>query len=264
MSELPARELLPPPQVGRRFTAHRTVRLGDVDPSGELRLDAIARYLQDVASDDALSAGLPNALGWVVRRTLVRVVVPAVAGDTVELTTFCTGSGRSWAERRTTLRSDRGALVDAVSLWVQVDVTTGRPARLGSEFAEIYGRAAAGRQVSSKLSLPGRPPDEATADGAWCFRRTDLDQFGHVNNAAQLAVLEERLAPGTRRGTAEIEYLGPAEAGVAYDVVLAGDVRWLVPCDVSSIGSAPVTVLAWSAATGAGQDQPSSSGIGVS
>jgi acyl-ACP thioesterase len=145
------------------------------------------------------------------------------------------------------LRSDRGALVDAVSLWVQVDVSTGRPARLGDEFARIYGPAAAGRQVSSKLRLPSRPPDGATADGAWGFRRTDLDQFGHVNNAAQLAVLEERLSRGSRRGTAEIEYLGPAEAGVAYEVVLDGDVRWLVPADPAERGSAPgaVTVLAW-------------------
>ena len=149
MSELPARELLPLPVAGRRYTARRTVRLGDVDLSGALRLDAVARYLQDVASDDAQSAALPNALGWVVRRTLVRVVEPAAAGEVVELTTFCTGAGRSWAERRTTVSSDRGALVEAVSLWVQVDVTTGRPARLGEEFAAIYGSAAAGRQVSS-------------------------------------------------------------------------------------------------------------------
>ena len=45
------------------------MRLGDVDPSGRLRLDAIARYLQDVASDDAADAGLDT--GWVARRTLI-------------------------------------------------------------------------------------------------------------------------------------------------------------------------------------------------
>lgn len=236
----PASELLDWSGLGRRFATERIVRLGDVDPDGQLRLDALGRYLQDVASDDAVGAGLPNPLGWVVRRTLVRVTEPALAGERVELATYCTGSGRSWAERRTTLRSDRGAVIDAVSLWVQLDVRTGRPARLPEEFTTIYGPAAAGRQVSSKLRLPGRPGPEATSDGAWQFRRTDLDQFGHVNNAAQFAFVEERLAPGARRGTFEIEYLGAADADTPYEVVVDGAVAWLLPAGAS----APVTVFA--------------------
>ena len=238
---LPATELLDWSGDGRRYTATQTVRLGDVDPAGELRLDAIGRYLQDVASDDAVGAGLPNALGWVVRRTMLRIGAPASIGETVELATFCTGSGRSWAERRTTIRSDRGAVIDAVSLWVQVDVSSGRPARLGHEFAAIYGSAAAGRVVSSRLSLPGRPPDGAGVERTWRFRRSDLDQFGHVNNAAQLALIEERLEPGGRRGTFEIEYVGAAEADTEYGVVVAGSVVWLV--DAAS--GSPATVIAW-------------------
>jgi len=82
---LPATELHDWSGEGRRYVAGRTVRLGDVDPAGELRLDAIGRYLQDVASDDAVGAGLPNALGWVVRRTLLSIAEPAIAGEEVEL-----------------------------------------------------------------------------------------------------------------------------------------------------------------------------------
>lgn len=239
MSVAPATELLDWSGAGRRFTARRTVRLGDVDPAGELRLDAVGRYLQDVASDDALDAGLPNALGWVVRRTLVRVTEPGVAGEQVELATWCTGSGRSWAERRTTIRSERGAVIDAVSSWIQVDVTSGRPARLPEQFFDIYGPAAAGRQVSAKLSLPGRPSDDAVHVGSWRFRRADLDQFGHVNNAAQLVVLEEQLAAGERRGTAEIEYAGAADADTDYALLADGTTTWLVR------DGATVTVVAW-------------------
>lgn len=240
MIVLPATELRDWSGDGRRYTATRTVRLGDVDPAGELRLDAIGRYLQDVASDDAVGAGLPNALGWVVRRTMLRVRAPASTGEVVELATFCTGSGRSWAERRTTIRSDRGAVIDAVSLWVQIDVVSGRPARLGDDFAAIYGSAAAGRLVSSRLSLPGRPPEGADVERTWRFRRSDLDQFGHVNNAAQLALIEERLEAGGRRGIFEIEYVGAAEADTEYDVVVADTVVWLVPAASGS----PATVIA--------------------
>jgi acyl-ACP thioesterase len=229
VSERPATELLPIPVVGRHFTAERTVRLGDVDSAGCLRLDAIARYLQDVASDDALDAELVNALGWVVRRTMIRVIEPAAVSEALHLTTFCTGAGRSWAERRTSIVGDRGGHIEAVSLWVQVDVTTGRPAKLGEEFFEIYGAAAGERVVSSKLSLPGRPPESAAAR-PWSYRRADLDQFGHVNNAAHWAVVEEVLqsAGSGRRGTAEIEYIAPADADVVMQLVVDGGSIWVV------------------------------------
>ena len=45
------------PESGRRFSVVRKVRLGDVTPKGRLRLDAVARYLQDIATDDSLDGG---------------------------------------------------------------------------------------------------------------------------------------------------------------------------------------------------------------
>jgi acyl-ACP thioesterase len=234
VSERPATELLPLPAGGRRFAAERTVRLGDVDPAGELRLDAVARYLQDVASDDALDAALPNALGWMVRRTMIRVDAPGVLGERVRLTTFCTGHGRSWAERRTTVAAAGGAggaAIEAVSLWVQIDPDTGRPARLGEAFFDTYGEAAAGRVVSSKLGLPTPPrPGDAESDRPWRFRRTDLDPFDHVNNAAAWALVEERLQERrtARQGLGEVEYLGPADAGVEFTAITDGEHGWLI------------------------------------
>lgn len=230
MSALPAVELLPLPVAGRRFVAARVVRLGDVDdPTGRLRLDAIATYLQDVASDDALDAGVDRALAWLVRRTLVRVDVAPVSNERLTLTTFCTGYGRSWAERRTSLVGDAGGRVEAVSLWVQIDVGTGRPARLADDFFDTWGEAAGERVVSSKLSLPSVPPAGAPSH-AWSFRATDVDQFAHVNNAAVWTVVEEILQREqcARDGlVAEIEYLAPASAGVPMLLTRAGDDLWL-------------------------------------
>ena len=228
MSVPPATELLPLTDRGRRFSTSRIVRLGDVDTSGQARFDAIARYLQDVASDDALTARLPNAMGWVVRRTMVRVDEPCRLNETIGLTTFCTGAGRSWAERRTSISGDAGGAIEAVSLWVQIDVATGRPARLGDEFLTRYGEAAAGRTVSSKLTLPG-PPDDARR-GNWSFRATDLDPFEHVNNAAQWALLESLDEFDDRRGVAELEYLAPVGLGTM-ELLVADTSAWLVVGD---------------------------------
>ncbi len=206
------------------------MRLGDADPRGEARFDAIARYLQDVANDDALDAGLASAMAWVVRRTLIRVAQPAVLGERLTATTFCSGTGRSWAERRTSIVGDRGAAIEAVSLWVQIDTVSGRPARLGDDFFAIYGEAGGGRTVSSRLSLDPPPADAEVRP--WPVRISDLDVFGHANNAVLWSVLEEAMTGvETRTGTAEIEYPGPVDAGARVDAhVVNGDrpAAWLV------------------------------------
>ncbi|MFV0307027.1 MAG: acyl-[acyl-carrier-protein] thioesterase [Desertimonas sp.] len=213
---LPATELVPLPAAGRRFVGIAEVRLGDTDPNGRLRLDATARMLQDVANDDACDAELPGANGWVVRRSLIDVTRPAVLAETLSLTTFCGGIGRSWAERRTSIVGDQGAAVEAVTLWIQVDTSSGRPRPLDRVFHARYGEAAAGRTVSSRLSLPG-PPDAmgAVAVGSWQVRAADLDVFGHVNNAVAWTLLEERLADAPdRRGVGEVEYPAPVDRQV--------------------------------------------------
>jgi len=43
--------LIPRPAQGRTFTSRRRVRLSDLDGRGRVRLDALARFLQDVAID---------------------------------------------------------------------------------------------------------------------------------------------------------------------------------------------------------------------
>lgn len=218
------------PASGRRYQGRATVRLGDADPNGLLRLDATARYLQDVANADAIDAGLSNANGWVVRRTLIAVHEPARLAERLNLTTFCTGIGRSWAERRTSIEGDCGARIEAVSLWVQVDPVTGRPARLVGSFEQIYGEAAGGRTVSSRLRLEPPPPDAPRQP--WPVRRADLDVFGHVNNAVLWAVLEEALGEITdRHGIGEIEYPGPVDAGAIVEACLITGRRssaWLI------------------------------------
>ena len=205
------------------FTLSSKVRLGDVDPNGLLRLDATARCLQDAASDDAAEVRLDRRYGFLVRRTKIVTDVPAKLGERVEVSTWCTGTGAAWAERRSQIVGERGALVDAVSLWVQIDIDSGRPARLADDFTHAYGQAANGRSVSATLSLDA--PSTSSWSPTWAARRTDLDPFGHVNNAATWAFVEEHVDLGDRRGIAELEYLAPVEHGCLY----GGPVRpeWL-------------------------------------
>ncbi|MBK9180048.1 MAG: acyl-[acyl-carrier-protein] thioesterase [Acidimicrobiales bacterium] len=229
--------LVPLPRSGRTFGATTVVRLGDVSPAGRLRLDALARYLQDVAGDDAAAAGLPGEQAWVVRRTVLRVDRPAVLGEHLRLTTWCAGLGPRWADRRTSVVGDQGGGAEAASLWVYVDPRTGRPLRLPPGFHERYGESAGGRTVRARLALPD-PPAGATSR-PWPLRFADFDALGHVNNAVSWAAIEDALAPRRELRApleAVVEWRSPLERGAEPELVTAdaaegraaGLAAWLV------------------------------------
>lgn len=202
-------ELVPLPAHGRRFPGTRRVGLGDVDPSGRLRLDGLAAYLQDVATADADEAALPADVVWVLRKMAVVAARLPVLGERLTLTTFCGGYGSRWAERRTSVTGSAGAAVESVALWVAVDARSGRPVKVPARFHEVYGEAAGGREVGARLHHPD-PVDDALPQ-PWHLVRADLDILGHVNNAAHWRAVEEVLA-GRTPVRAEIEFRDALEA----------------------------------------------------
>jgi acyl-ACP thioesterase len=195
----------------RVFHGERRVRFGDVSPDGRARFDALACYLQDVSNDDTVDAGLEDDIAWVVRRTAIEVHRPAEFREMLDLATFCSGVGSRWAERRVSLRGDLGAHIEAVTVWVHVDLQSGRPVPVDAQFDELYAPTALGRQVTSKLQHETTPSAEAVS-APWRVRASDFDLFSHVNNAASWAMVEEELAT---RGDlsppyrAELEYRAP-------------------------------------------------------
>ena len=185
---------LAPVPGGRVFTGHRRVQLGDASPGGRLRLDALARHAQDVSNDDTRDGRLGDD-GWVVRRTSVEVRRFPVVGEELELRTFCSGTGRRWAERRVAVAGAGGGAIDVVSLWVHLDMATGRPALLSARFHELYDAAAAGRTVTARLHHADPPAGPTVAARRpWPIRFVDFDVMGHMNNAAYWCAVEEELA----------------------------------------------------------------------
>ncbi len=226
-------ELVPLPERGRVYPGTARPGLADCAPSGRIRLDALARWLQDVAYADVEDAGVDQAAVWVIRRTRISVARFPRFGERFELKTFCSGFGRAWAERRTSITAngesaERGlGSIEAVSLWVHLDPDTRRPAPLTPREMEVYGDAAAGRRVTARLRHPA--PERHAEERRWTFRATERDLAGHINNAAYWQPLEEELLSEAEPVAidAEMEFRTPAQPGDKL-VLRNGPCRWIV------------------------------------
>lgn len=219
-------ELVPEPKAGRVFEDLILPGFADATPSGRLRLDAIARWLQDVAYRDSADTGFEQVGVWILRRMRIRAASFPRFGERVRLRTFCSGFGRFSAERRTSIAAG-AARVECVALWVLLDPQGGRPMRFPPEFAAVYAESAAGRDANVRLRHP--EPPEGVAPSPWTFRATDLDPAGHVNNSHYWVPLEEELAAGEEPASidAEVEFQHPGVAGPA-QIVRDGDGIWII------------------------------------
>ena len=231
-------EFVASPPGGRIFSHTRRPALGDCAPSGRMRLDALARWLQDVAFADVEDAGVADAAVWVVRRSRMRVERFPQFGERYKLATWCSGVGRMWAERRTAVVREDGSApdVEAVALWVHLDPDGTRPTPLTEAEFDLYGRAAAARRVSARLRHPA--PRGADSAFPWTFRGVDLDLAGHINNAAYWHPLEEELLAGEEPPAVdvEIEYRAPLQPGQV-EVRSDGTFRWIVGDDAVTYAS---------------------------
>jgi acyl-ACP thioesterase len=214
---------IPPPSGGRAFTGRRVVRLADVDRRGRLRLDALARFLQDVAIDDVQETGwgTPRHL-WFVRKIRVDLLEPFLDDREVELTTWCSALAAIAAGRRWSVHGDRGGHAEVDSVWIHLGPDA-RPERI--ERFGPYAEAAGDRVASTRLEVP--EPDGDAGVVPWPLRASDEDVHGHVNNAVHWQAVEHALAlhglDPAQPLVAELDYRGPLDLGDVVELVSGGE-----------------------------------------
>lgn len=219
-------EIVAAPASGRVFERPLRPGLADAAPSGRVRVDALARWVQDLAYADVDDAGVVGESAWVVRRMRIRVDAFPRFGDHVAGRTWCSGGGRLWAERRVGFESESGR-VEVAGVWVHLNPATRMPAPLPESFERLYAESAGGRTVKARLRHPNPAGDEPKTP--WFFRRTDADVADHVNNAAYWEPVEQHLGDPESLD-AEIEFREPAQPGDVL-VARADNGLWLTASD---------------------------------
>jgi acyl-CoA thioester hydrolase len=126
-----------------RHTAHAT----EMDENGHISNITYVRWIQEAARAHSDAVGMDrNAyekLGatFIVRRHEIDYKQGCVAGDAVEVTTSLTELRAASGERRTRIVkvSNGAVLVEAVTEWVFVSLTTHRPKRIPIEIYSTWG-----------------------------------------------------------------------------------------------------------------------------
>ena len=212
--------------------------LADCAPSARVRLDAIARWLQDVAYADVEDAGLDDCRDLGRARTRIRVSRFPRFGEHLSARTFCSGIGPMWAERRTTIAAEGAGRGDR----------NGRP--VGPPRSGHPRAGAADRRRNRRLrddrprparereAAPPRPASTIRSRPGRSARPTATSPTTSTTPPTGNRWRRSSSPAPSREIDAEIEFRTPAQPGEK-QVVRNGPARWIMGAD----GEAHASVL---------------------
>ena len=201
---------------GSGYVYQTSWRLGtfDIDEHMTLRLDGVARYIQEVGAEHLADAGLAEVHPhWIVLRTVIDVLEPIELPSDITFRRWCAALSTRWCSMRVQLEGSEGGRIETEGFWICVNKDTLTPSRLVDECVARFGSTTDNHRLKWRTWLT-----EPVADGAetpFPLRRTDIDPFEHVNNTIYWHGVHEILhasgiAPPYR---AVLEYRSPIKFG---------------------------------------------------
>ncbi|MFW0788027.1 acyl-[acyl-carrier-protein] thioesterase [Gordonia sp. CPCC 205333] len=191
------------------YRASWPVRLADTDQHRRLRLDAVARYIQDIGYEHlGHTPGGDVHQGWVVRRNVIDVIAPIEFGADVVLQRWCAATSNRWCNMRVRIEGSDGGLIETEAFLIHFDVESGLPSRMSDAFLEPMLATTTEHRLRWKPALAKTAADEVEVRD-YPLRTIDLDWLGHVNNAAYLGAVEELMGEQVVPYRTIVEYAKP-------------------------------------------------------
>jgi acyl-CoA thioester hydrolase len=115
----------------------------DIDPQNHVNNTVYLRWVQEVAVahwKSLASAEAQAMIRWVVLRHEIDYKSPACLGDRIVLRTWVGEASRLKFERFTEIRRlvENQLLAKARTVWVPIDMKTGKPTRVSAEVRERF------------------------------------------------------------------------------------------------------------------------------
>lgn len=131
--------------TNRTYTRSFTIPGDVIDENGHVNNVAYVQWMQDIAVEHYASIGGIEAQGsgatWFVREHKIEYLLPAFAGEEIEIKTWVENVRRVRSLRKYEFvrKSDGRVLVKGETDWVFVDAKTGRPLPIPEEVSSVFG-----------------------------------------------------------------------------------------------------------------------------
>jgi medium-chain acyl-[acyl-carrier-protein] hydrolase len=160
----------------------------EADLKGDLFLSVLCGFLQETAWHHAHDMGvgydhlgLKNKI-WVLSRLFVKMSTYPRWGEEIRVRTWPKGLHRLFALRDFEITDgEENILGAATTSWLIIDAESRRPQRPDSFFVHVHLRDERDALVDDFLKIP--PAEPAARRHEYTVRYSDLDVYGHVNNA---------------------------------------------------------------------------------
>lgn len=204
------------PDTGYVYRTSWRVATGDLDTNLHLRLDGVARYIQEVGAENLVDAGeAEEHPHWLVQRTVIDVVEPMEFPNDVSFSRWCSALSSRWCTMRVDLVGSDGGRIETEGFWIAINAKTLTPQRVSDTLVERFASTTDVHRLKWRPWLEN--PGELDEMMPFALRRTDIDVFEHVTNTAYWHAIHEVMAlcPDvcTPPYRAVIEYRRPIKYG---------------------------------------------------
>lgn len=131
--------------ISSTYSKNITIPPTAIDENGHVNNVVYVQWMQDIAVEHYASLGGIEAQGadstWVVRQHSIEYLLPAFAGEEIEIRTWVENirKVRSLRKYEFVRMSDGKVLVKGETDWVFVDVKTGSPKAVPGEVERVFG-----------------------------------------------------------------------------------------------------------------------------
>ncbi|MBU1077719.1 MAG: hypothetical protein KKH98_10525 [Spirochaetes bacterium] len=180
----------------KTWEERHTIKTFDVDFNRKLKLNALFKYFQEIASNHAEHLGWgyealqKKGFFWLLSRMKINVKRLPEWKEDVVIQTWPKGVERLFALRDFLIMDkEKRVIVEASSVWILYDIKASRPARV-EKFIKDPGLFSSRHAVNE---VPGRiePSDELETVNEKKVVYSDIDVNEHVNNTRYLEWIQD-------------------------------------------------------------------------
>lgn len=204
------------PDSGYVYRTGWQLGTSDIDEHRRLRLDGVARYIQEVGAGHLADAQLAEVHPhWIVLRTVIDVLEPIEIPNDITFRRWCAGLSSRWCNMRVQLLGSQGGRIETEGFWICMNKDTLTPSRLSDDCVARFGSTTEDHRLKWRPWLAA--PLEDAVPVPFPLRRTDIDLFEHVNNTIYwhgvLEILGRVPELEQRPYRAVLEYRSPIKYG---------------------------------------------------